>query len=101
MGEVEETASSGAKTVTVLAAMGLGQAPVGGTMVVASSADAAARMTVGTVRVGKGVSLEARYKPVNGSERLLRVGQKRDGAEAWISKGAVRLGWIPVAGDVL
>ncbi len=96
--EVTETPANGTTRVSVLGAAQSASSPSYANAVVVSGTKVA--MTVGKVRVARGPALDARYV-TGGTERVLRVGTKADGAEAWLSKGDVVLGFAPAAGDVL
>ncbi|MEO8726270.1 MAG: hypothetical protein ABI383_09105 [Acidobacteriaceae bacterium] len=95
--EMEEQ-SAGGKTLWLLATQTLAESPSFATAVAMNAT--VASLTMAAVKVTQGPAVEARYV-AGGSERLLRFGAKRDGAEAWLSKGQVKLSWTPASGDVL
>jgi hypothetical protein len=45
--------------------------------------------------------MEVQFTAAGGTARLLRVGAKADGAEAWLSKGQLKLASKPAAGDLV
>jgi hypothetical protein len=95
--EIEEQAGN-SKTLHSLATQVLPSSPSFATAIVANAS--AAVFQLNAVRITTGPDFEARYGTSSG-ERLLRVGAKSDGAEAWVSKKQLRLGWQPQSGDIV